>query len=182
MRKGCIVHHHTVMIIERCRGKCLRLNTHANHHHHHIGWIQILVRPLKPQQIADFPICSGDCCLSFTLPVHTLQFSAPITHCISPTHTLSDINCQPVTPPCYYQSSVFRLNPAAFSVLGWDAWVGGAVLSNTSAMTLWHLARQTSAALEGFLQWAWAGCSPSHKENRSHIWLVIKTLNRGNRM
>lgn len=86
MRKGCIVHHHTVMIIERCRGKCLRLNTHANHHHHHIGWIQILVRPLKPQQIADFPICSGDCCLSFTLPVHTLQFSAPITHCISPTH------------------------------------------------------------------------------------------------
>lgn len=84
MRKGCIIHHHRVMIIETCRGKCLTLNTHANHHH--IEWIQILVWPLKPQQIADFPICSGECCLSFTLPVHTLQFSAPVTHCISPTH------------------------------------------------------------------------------------------------
>lgn len=67
-------------------------------------------------------------------------------------HTLSGIDCQPAAPPRHYQSSVSHLNAVTFSGEAWDTWFGGAVLWNTSAMTLWHLARKTSAAVEGFLR------------------------------
>lgn len=148
---------------------------------HHIRLIQIrTVSDGNRPQIADFPICSQDCHSSFTLPIHTLRFSLPITHCISPTRFIWSL--LPTTPLlCYYQSSVFCLNPVAFSRVAWDTWFEGRAHWNTSAVTLWHLAGEMSAAVEGSLPRVWAGCGPSHQTSSSHIWLVIKTLNRGKR-